>query len=56
VPILQARGQFRTRYTGTTLRDHLGLSRPVGRYATARGGNAIVQTEDAASVAEFAGV
>lgn len=28
VPILQERGLFRTEYTGTTLRDHLGLSRP----------------------------
>ncbi|KMO73161.1 F420-dependent methylene-tetrahydromethanopterin reductase [Mycolicibacterium chubuense] len=28
VPLLQERGVFRTDYTGTTLRDHLGLSRP----------------------------
>jgi FMN-dependent oxidoreductase (nitrilotriacetate monooxygenase family) len=28
VPILQRRKRFRTEYTGTTLRDHLGLSRP----------------------------
>src|SRR5690606_4319619 len=28
VPILQDRGLFRTEYTGTTLRDHFGLSRP----------------------------
>ena len=28
VPILQARGLFRTDYAGTTLRDHLGLARP----------------------------
>jgi N-acetyl-S-(2-succino)cysteine monooxygenase len=28
VPILQARGLYRTEYTGTTLRDHLGLERP----------------------------
>lgn len=28
VPILQERGQFRTEYEGTTLRDHLGLSVP----------------------------
>ncbi|WP_051704408.1 NtaA/DmoA family FMN-dependent monooxygenase [Glycomyces sp. NRRL B-16210] len=26
VPILQERGSFRTEYTGTTLRDHLGLA------------------------------
>lgn len=30
VPELQSRGIFRTEYTGTTLRDHLGLPRPVG--------------------------
>jgi FMN-dependent oxidoreductase (nitrilotriacetate monooxygenase family) len=30
VPILQARGRFRTGYTGHTLRDHLGLERPAG--------------------------
>jgi len=28
VPILQARGLFRTDYAGETLRDHLGLARP----------------------------
>lgn len=28
VPILQERGLFRTHYDGSTLRDHLGLSRP----------------------------
>jgi FMN-dependent oxidoreductase (nitrilotriacetate monooxygenase family) len=28
VPVLQARGLFRTEYAGTTLRDHLGLARP----------------------------
>ena len=26
VPLLQERGVFRTEYTGTTLRDHLGLA------------------------------
>jgi len=29
VPILQERGVFRTEYSGRTLRDHLGLKRPV---------------------------
>ncbi|WP_371526188.1 LLM class flavin-dependent oxidoreductase [Streptomyces sp. NBC_01283] len=33
VPILRARGLFRTEYTGTTLRDHYGLSRPDSQYA-----------------------
>jgi FMN-dependent oxidoreductase (nitrilotriacetate monooxygenase family) len=28
VPILQRRGRFRTEYSGATLRDHLGLTRP----------------------------
>ncbi len=28
VPILQDRGLFRREYEGTTLRDHLGLTRP----------------------------
>jgi hypothetical protein len=28
VPELRRRGLFRTEYTGTTLRDHLGLPRP----------------------------
>ena len=28
IPELQRRGLFRTEYTGTTLRDHLGLARP----------------------------
>ncbi len=28
VPILQQRGRYREAYTGTTLREHLGLARP----------------------------
>jgi FMN-dependent oxidoreductase (nitrilotriacetate monooxygenase family) len=35
VPLLQERGVFRTEYTGTTLRDHLGLSQPHGRESIA---------------------
>ena len=31
VPILQRRGIFRTEYEGRTLREHLGLARPLGR-------------------------
>ena len=34
VPILQERGVFRADYTGTTLREHLGLDVPVPRPAT----------------------
>jgi FMN-dependent oxidoreductase (nitrilotriacetate monooxygenase family) len=30
IPLLQERGVFRTEYTGTTLRDHLGLEVPSG--------------------------
>ena len=32
VPELQRRGLFRREYTGTTLRDHLGLARPVNQF------------------------
>ncbi len=35
VPELQRRGIFRQDYTGTTLRDHLGLARPANRHVTA---------------------
>lgn len=28
IPELQAHGRFRTQYEGTTLREHLGLTRP----------------------------
>lgn len=32
VPELQRRGLFRTEYEGSTLRDHLGLPRPINRF------------------------
>jgi FMN-dependent oxidoreductase (nitrilotriacetate monooxygenase family) len=32
VPELQRRGVFRDRYTGTTLREHLGIERPTGAH------------------------
>ena len=32
VPELQRRGLFRTQYQGSTLREHLGLSRPVNQF------------------------
>lgn len=32
VPELQRRRLFRRDYAGTTLRDHLGLARPVNRF------------------------
>ncbi len=34
VPELRRRGLFRTEYTGTTLRDHLGLTRPTNVFAS----------------------
>ena len=37
IPILQERGLFRKEYTGSTLRDHLGLPRPESRYASGDG-------------------
>jgi alkanesulfonate monooxygenase SsuD/methylene tetrahydromethanopterin reductase-like flavin-dependent oxidoreductase (luciferase family) len=33
VPEMQRRGVYRDRYTGTTLRDHLGLAHPANRHA-----------------------
>ena len=33
VPELRRRGLFRHEYEGTTLREHLGLKRPAGRFA-----------------------
>lgn len=38
VVLLQHRGLFRTFYPGSTLREHLGLARPAGRYAAAGSG------------------
>ncbi|MEU1984912.1 LLM class flavin-dependent oxidoreductase [Nocardia sp. NPDC019395] len=38
VPILQARGLFRTDYTETTLRGHYGLGSHIGRYAPVAAG------------------
>lgn len=35
VPELQRRGIFQTEYTGSTLREHLGLPRPASRYTHA---------------------
>jgi alkanesulfonate monooxygenase SsuD/methylene tetrahydromethanopterin reductase-like flavin-dependent oxidoreductase (luciferase family) len=35
IPELQRRGLFRTAYAGRTLREHLGLSRPLSQYAGA---------------------
>jgi len=37
VPILQARGLYRTAYDGRTLRDNLSLPQPQNRYTAARG-------------------
>jgi hypothetical protein len=32
VPELQRRGLYRTEYTGRTLREHLGLAKPINRF------------------------
>ena len=32
VPVLQARGLFRTEYEGTTLRENMGLPRPANQF------------------------
>jgi hypothetical protein len=37
IPELQRRGLFRKDYAGRTLRDHLGLQRPINPYAHAAG-------------------
>jgi N-acetyl-S-(2-succino)cysteine monooxygenase len=36
VPILQRRGLFRTEYAGPTLRENLGLDRPINRFVARR--------------------
>ena len=36
VPELQRRGLFRTEYEGRTLRENLGLRRPISRYSRDR--------------------
>ena len=36
VPILQERGIYRKDYTGTTLREHLGLKKPLNRFAKSK--------------------
>ena len=40
IPILQARGLFRTEYEGMTLRENLGLEAPANRYTASRGAKA----------------
>jgi FMN-dependent oxidoreductase (nitrilotriacetate monooxygenase family) len=40
IPILQARGLFRTEYAGPTLRENLGLPVPANRYTAARNAKA----------------
>jgi FMN-dependent oxidoreductase (nitrilotriacetate monooxygenase family) len=43
IPELQRRGLFRTEYEGMTLRENLGLPRPVSRYATRSAGSEAAQ-------------
>lgn len=54
VPILQARGLFRREYSGTTLREHYGLTRPASRFTTRRTAPAAVPTETARDAAPTA--
>lgn len=54
VPILQARGLFRRAYSGTTLREHYGLTRPASRFTTRRTAPAAVPTETARDAAPTA--
>ncbi|WP_201318538.1 MULTISPECIES: LLM class flavin-dependent oxidoreductase [unclassified Paenibacillus] len=44
VPILQQRGRYRTAYSGSTLRDHLGLERPANRWSNATASGVAAQT------------
>ena len=37
IPILVARGLFRSEYTGSTLREHYGIARPTSRYSVGVG-------------------
>jgi alkanesulfonate monooxygenase len=48
IPELQRRGLFRTEYEGRTLRDHLGLARPVSRYVQGAAAPQCAQTGVAA--------
>ncbi|MDQ1536101.1 MAG: hypothetical protein QOE58_494 [Actinomycetota bacterium] len=48
VPELQRRGLFRTDYTGTTLRDHYGLTRPANPNRTTAPNRATAPKENAA--------
>jgi len=47
LPILPARGLFRTEYTGRTLREHYGLPRPASQYARAARKHAATATATA---------
>jgi alkanesulfonate monooxygenase SsuD/methylene tetrahydromethanopterin reductase-like flavin-dependent oxidoreductase (luciferase family) len=56
VPILRDRGLFRREYTGTTLRDHYGLPRPVQRPPSQYAEPAVPQPPDAMVPAVSGGV
>jgi FMN-dependent oxidoreductase (nitrilotriacetate monooxygenase family) len=47
VPILQARGLFRTEYEGGTLRENYGLARPDSRYAVSEPADLAVEADAA---------
>ncbi len=50
VPELQRRGLFRKDYTGSTLREHLGLPRPANRFFTSQNGKKRTHEEFESSV------
>jgi FMN-dependent oxidoreductase (nitrilotriacetate monooxygenase family) len=51
VPELQRRGLYRTEYSGSTFRDHLGLPRPANRFTAAGSGPAVPRALDPAGSA-----
>ncbi|NQX67482.1 NtaA/DmoA family FMN-dependent monooxygenase [Paenibacillus alba] len=46
IPELQIRGLFRYEYEGTTLREHLGLSRPQSRFQAARASSEVLHSKE----------
>lgn len=51
IPILQARGLHRADYTGTTLREHLGLPFPENRHTATRASDTVAEADALAALA-----
>ena len=47
VPILRERGLFREEYTGSTLREHFGLDRPLSQYSQGQYAHTTIEKETA---------